>query len=625
MDKKSYTELRNAMADGQITHARYYYEHNKDDIKVCGFVIDDSTIYIWNNVTRLWETSSKKDLQLCIADFYHKKIKSAITYLKEEDEGEKANVLQKQLKNFTSAAFAAKIVEFVIPLSFKDSSNFLEYLNSKRDLLQFKNGALNLRTGELRERQKTDYCTTCLRYDYAESKQEDLEYVNNIFKNICNNNDETTEFMKGYHGYTLTGEISAQTFLIIYGATAGNGKTTLSEIQMACLPIYTQFVNRQAFEAGYERGHKHLIKIGAPIRYVRVEELSEKNMDTELLKEVTGNRSIGVEVMFGTTVQIPIHCKVNLISNKPPQFKTDNGMCRRGLLVELKNQFKSKEEIKAAKDKTGLHEKDRLLVNRFQENNSYKLAFINLLLPYARKFYQSGDIHIPTSVKDAFSELAEENDKMTQFIQNYFERTNNNNDKLNKLEFAEMYNAYNKCKESFSNMLGDLKRLKITYIKDNSHKNIKGVIYGLRIKQGEDEDKNDNKVWQEDKNPEIKEREIKIQAIEEPKQTDSLGDDIYKLLQEVRKFAEEQTKFGQEQEKTLQLHKGMKLKKHITHDDSDDVDDERVIVTGIINSYKKKMNKFECDEKKMKEMRTKPDVNDDDYDEFMGESFKMFR
>jgi hypothetical protein len=74
----------------------------------------------------------------------------------------------------------------------------------------------------------------------------------------------------------------------------------------------------------------------------------------------------------------------------------------------------------------------------------------------------------------------------------------------------------------------------------------------------------------------------------------------------------------------------MKLKKHITHDDSDDVDDERVIVTGIINSYKKKMNKFECDEEKMKEMRTekeraKPNVNDDDYDEFMGESFKMFR
>jgi phage/plasmid-associated DNA primase len=633
MDKKQFDELKQVLADGNNQQSHYFYQSTKDDIKVIKASKGDEIILIWNGTTKLWESSSKDELALNIADFFHSKIKSAMTYLKENDEDgrEKAAALQKKIKSYTDSTFSSKIAKFFIAESYKANKNFHTKLNGQRDYLHFMNGALNLRTGVLRERTKEDYCTKCLDYDYAQSEPKEIEYVNDIFKRICNDDDETADFIKGYHGYSLTGEVSAQSFLILYGASASNGKSTLSEIHAACLPIYSMVVNSSVFEEGYEKSHKQLIDMGAPIRYVKVEELSEKKINVPMIKELTGNSSIRVEELYKTSAEIVLHCKLTFISNKVVQFNTDAGVGRRGLLQEMKNQFRPIEEINAAKDKRGMYETDTKMVTGFQTDVRKKLAFINSLLPYAQKFYRLGKLHIPASVKKAFSDLADENDKMKQFLEAAYERTDDDHDKINKRDFEQYYNIFHKSKTSFSTMLGDLKRLKIKYVKDASHKNVKGVIYGFREKKDEDDDnKNDNKVWQEEKKPEIKEREIKIQIVQEDKQTDSLGDDIYKLLQNVRKFAEEQTKFGQEQENTLQSHKEMKLKKHTTHDASDDVDDERIIVTGIINSYKKKMNKFECDEEKMKEMRTekeraKPNVNDDDYDEFMGESFKMFR
>ena len=291
--------------------------------------------------------------------------------------------------------------------------------------------------------------------------------------------------MKSFFGYCLTGERSAQMFLVLYGPVASNGKSTICEMFKTCLPIYSKVLDRQTFNSGYQKAHKQLIQIGTPIRFCYIEELDRhKEINVTLLKDAVTADVLPVEVMYGTTAAVKLHTKFALLSNPLPKFEGDNGIARRGNCAELKNQFKTDEEIKRMTDREKLgskiYKKDPDMIQRFDEKK--KLAYINMLLPYAKSFYENKSLYIPACIKQAFTDIVDENDVMKQFLDNHVEVTGDDHDKINKVTFERLYNQKMKTKETFSQILGSLKRHRIKYVKDASHKSIKGVIYGLKEK-----------------------------------------------------------------------------------------------------------------------------------------------
>ena len=164
------------------------------------------------------------------------------------------------------------------------------------------------------------------------------------------------------------------------------------------------------------------------------------------------------EVMYGTTEDIYLQCKLNFISNNHPNFKTDNGIIRRGILQEFTNKFVNKE---AYNNSNGQYLLDPQLLNKFT-NEKYKNCFTNMISKYSKLFYAEYLI-IPHNIRTNFVNICYDNDKMKDFIDNYIEITNDDNDRIYKGDFLDKWNEVHNSNNTWNYLLSDIKRCNLIY------------------------------------------------------------------------------------------------------------------------------------------------------------------
>jgi len=111
------------------------------------------------------------------------------------------------------------------------------------------------------------------------------------------------------------------------------------------------------------------------------------------------------------------------------------------------------------------------------------MAFINLIIPYAKKYYEKG-LEIPDRVRNNFKDLCADNDTMGEFLDAIYEITGNDYDKIHKDEFMKEYNTYHNSKLPFPKVISDVKRL-LRYSRTERVNNKKGVIIGIKLKEQE--------------------------------------------------------------------------------------------------------------------------------------------
>jgi len=134
------------------------------------------------------------------------------------------------------------------------------------------------------------------------------------------------------------------------------------------------------------------------------------------------------------------------------------------------------------------------------------------VLPYAQQYYKHG-LTVSTDLTDSFNDLCEENDKMKDFINRYYEVTDNPKDKVHKDIFLEHYRMVTNLKlVSWQNILNDVKRLGLNYQKNLSSGGLQGCLIGIKEKTLEPEQDD----FAEEETIEIK-----------PKQTMQNGGSVY--------------------------------------------------------------------------------------------------
>jgi P4 family phage/plasmid primase-like protien len=369
---------------------------------------------------------------------------------------------------------------FVIETLIRKTENFGDDKEKNTHLLNFRNGCYDLIKNEFRQRTKKDCVSIILNYDYKQSQESYINKVKDIIRSISNDDEETLGFMLNYLGYCLTGETKAKKFLILYGASASNGKTTLQEIFSRCLNVYSYKIDRETFNYKYDKFHKQLIQCQRPKRMVFLEEMNKNKLDISKLKEFVDGNDINCNIMYGTSDLVKVTSKLIIATNNSPVFDTDEGIQRRGLILECKNRFVDKNDYEKLKGKKGIYLKDEGIMNLFNDSK-YILAFVNLLIPYAVKFYKEGLI-VPKEINNAFKELCEENDTMKDFINSQFEITNDDSDRIGKDDFVMMYNEKFKLKLRFRQLLSDIKRLGIVYHRQKRCNGKQGCLVGIKYK-----------------------------------------------------------------------------------------------------------------------------------------------
>ena len=170
----------------------------------------------------------------------------------------------------------------------------------------------------------TDYLTETIPYYYDKSNDEDKQKVRDILYKICNCNEEHLEYYSSILGFSMIGDPEKEkSIYFLIGNKGNNGKSIIMNAIANIMPNYCKKIDRLTFEEDYKKSHKNLISTKGK-RIIFLEELSEKKLNIELLKEYSDGKTIEIEIMYGTTEKINISSKLFFCSNPTPNFKTDD-------------------------------------------------------------------------------------------------------------------------------------------------------------------------------------------------------------------------------------------------------------------------------------------------------------
>ena len=346
-------------------------------------------------------------------------------------------------------------------------------LETQDNNLHFRNGVLNLVTEEFRQRDKYDYMTLHLSWDYeiddSKINPEITEDINSMFKKM-DTDPIICEFMKAWLFYCLTGSTELQKFLIQLGENASNGKSTLFSIMNKCFEFYTYKLDSKVFDIGYSQAHKQFVTlITKPVRFAYIEELGTKQIDAQLLKDITEGE-INVNVMYKNSAVVKAQAKVNVGSNGIPNIKMDNGVKRRMKIKECKSQFLDGLDADDYENRKFM--KDERILKKF-ECDEYKNAFLKVLLSYKT-------VTIPDELNNYTNEIQGECDPFKAALEEHFIITGLEDDRtcVAEIETTLKSGSYNP-KTIKSNMR------RIGYkVCINLYYNLKrGCYTGLRMKE----------------------------------------------------------------------------------------------------------------------------------------------
>ena len=344
--------------------------------------------------------------------------------------------------------------------------------------LIFKNGILDM--GSLtfnKEYKPEDYICkdNIINWDYdATPNLDDQDFIRSRLLQIQNNNMEQLEYVLRLYGYALSGMRTEAVFVNNKGVRTGNGKSTITDTLRNIMPNIVKVYPSIVLENGYSKRHKYMNNTNG-VRIMAFEELpSDKSLDNDFIKTITGGSEYQNEVMFANTSSLKIQFTPFANSNHTPQFKTGVDMSRR--YVEINNDCKfwdadSYNSLKNKTDKDFLA--DNTLKNKLIEK---KNAWIHILCGAYQQYLQQG-LNMPDFVKEWGCEGLDGSNDVKHFVDDNFITTQVNDDRIGRCEMELMCKGAN---IQLRNVKDYLKTRGVIYKRDHRINGKKGCFVGLK-------------------------------------------------------------------------------------------------------------------------------------------------
>ncbi len=358
--------------------------------------------------------------------------------------------------------------------------NFDAKLDSATYIVAYENGVLDLKTLKFRNGiQSTDYLTKVLPYNYEKGTETDKAIVKKELMKILNMNPKHYDYYLSYLGYSMTGDASKeQIFLSVRGQKASNGKSVVFNALNDIISIYIKKLDQVFFNKDNKDRHKSIAELNG-IRIAFLNEMNEKKIDKELIKDICDGKPMPYKVMYGTTASMPINFKIAIIGNTTLNVDADAGVKRRIKMAQLDSEFNEDftednyEKCQFKCDKKF----DELL------STTYKYALMDIIYEYSKKYVDNGYqlCEYPEDWKEETTEAMAECDEFQVFFDKYFETGDVEKyfvSKVNldmKLEMFKKKMTTNNLKDKFKSL-----RIFFTYNKEKTLNGGKGVWYGIR-------------------------------------------------------------------------------------------------------------------------------------------------
>ena len=303
-----------------------------------------------------------------------------------------------------------------------------------QDVILYKNGNLDLKTFELKERTENDYFTSevVLSYDYEtlENPEVNKEYekMKEMLFHTFNDDEETYGYIIDCFAGGLTRRKTDHYFFNIVGDD-GNGKTFIFTLAtLAFENIYVDKLNNKIIYAKSTNAHKSINDFDSPALCIGYfDEIDKKLINVNEIKDITGGNEIKNEQLYkDKDKSIILKTQIYLITNYILNFKTKeyDSIIRRGRVIKLENYFYDEgEEYKAKNQGVKCYKKDKDYLNKNTMPTARKQAFIHILREGFKNFYSYGSIKDNKKAAEEFAKLVEDNDTFKNFIDIVFEKT----------------------------------------------------------------------------------------------------------------------------------------------------------------------------------------------------------
>jgi len=222
----------------------------------------------------------------------------------------------------------------------------LKGLDVNRDVLNVRNGTLDLQTFTLGPHRPTEMLTRLVDVPYEPSATAPTwqKFLDEVFQH----EPALIEFVQRCVGYTLTGSIKEQVVFFLHGA-GSNGKSTFVDLLSTLLGDYSTNAGKETFLASRHnegRGPEPELIAMSGKRFAHVDEADEgRLLDEGRIKSLTGGATYSGRDLYKSTETFDNTAKVWFDLNKLPGFTgIDYGIERRLLVIPFDRTFHPEEK-----------------------------------------------------------------------------------------------------------------------------------------------------------------------------------------------------------------------------------------------------------------------------------------